>query len=74
MATLLEVRLGDAVKAFINFDQVVSVVASADTAGKPVVIIRTVDGGRYEEESESEAVAVSRAATLARSSYEGRLA
>ena len=73
MATLLEVRWGDAAKAFINFDQVVSVVASTDT-GKPVVIIRTVDGGRYEEESESEAVAVSRATALARSSYEGRLA
>jgi hypothetical protein len=66
--------LGDTAKAFINFDQVVSVVASTDTTGIAVVIIRTVDGGRYEEELESEAFAVSRAATLARASYEGRLA
>ena len=65
MANLMEVKLGGTSKAFINFDQVISVVASTDDASEPVVIIRATNGDKYEERCASEAEAGSRAASLA---------
>jgi hypothetical protein len=65
MANLMEVKLGGTSKAFINFDQVVSVVASTDDASESVVIIRATNGDKYEERCASEAEAGSRAASLA---------
>jgi hypothetical protein len=65
VANLMEVKLGGTSKAFINFDQVVSVAASTDDAGEPVIIIRAANGDKYEERQTSEAEAGSRAATLA---------
>jgi hypothetical protein len=61
----MEVDLGGTSKAFINFDQVVSVVASTDDAGEPVIIIRATNGDKYEERHTSEAEADSRATSIA---------
>jgi len=61
----MEVQLGGTSKAFINFDQVVSVMASTDDANEPVVIIRAANGDRYEERHASGADANSRAASIA---------
>jgi len=65
VANLMEVQLGGTSKAFINFDQVVSVMASTDDANEPVVIIRAANGDRYEERHASGADANSRAASIA---------
>jgi len=65
VANLMEVNLGGTSKAFINFDQVVSVVAATDDAGEPVVVIRAANGDRYEERHASGAEADSRAASIA---------
>jgi hypothetical protein len=65
MANLMEVKLGGTSKAYINFDQVVSVVASTDDASESVVIIRATNGDKYEERCASEAEAGARAASLA---------
>jgi hypothetical protein len=61
----MDVQLGGTSKAFINFDQVVSVMASTDDANEPVVIIRAANGDRYEERHASGADANSRAASIA---------
>jgi len=61
----MEVQLGGTSKAFINFDQVVSVMASTDDANEPVVIIRAANGDRHEERHASGADANSRAASIA---------
>ena len=65
MANLMEVNLGGTSKAYINFDQVVSVVASTDDAGEPVLIIRAANGDRYEERHRSPTEADTRAASIA---------
>jgi hypothetical protein len=65
VANLMEVKLGGTLKAFINFDQVISVVACTDDANESVVIIRATNGDKYEERCASEAEAGVRAASLA---------